>query len=191
VINSLDSGAGGVEYVTFGLGNAVYGIELSQVRELVGVQEVARLPAATPFIRGVVELRGKPIIVADLRVKLGMPAVPMTRRSIILMVRIVRAASPAMTGLLVDEVFGVASFVDPDVVPTPPIHSQLGGPLVQGITKLDERLIVLLALERLLSAEQQTELGNLTEQLTETRARAELHGSIATGSVSDAVWSNA
>lgn len=129
------------EYVTFGLGGEVYGIELSRVRELVGGQDVNHVSSAAPFIRGVVELRGKAFAVVDLRVELGMPAVPVTRRSVVMIVRVEGAPSHVMAGLLVDEVFGVSPYTDGEVAPARAFAAGRVS-LVAGIARLSSNRVV-------------------------------------------------
>jgi purine-binding chemotaxis protein CheW len=178
------------EYVTFGLGNDVYGIELSRVRELVGGRDVTPVPSAKPYIRGIVELRGRPIVVVDLRVEVGMPAVPMTQRSIIMITRVDSGLSHSTVGLLVDEVWGVSPFSDVDVALPPRLYSERSVPFVAGIAKLDERLVVLLEPTRLLSDEQRAELAQMTRQLTEASTRTELQSVVSTEVVGRATWSS-
>lgn len=153
------------EHLMFGLGNDRYGVELSRVRELIDGQNVVTVASTAPCIRGVVRLRREALAVVDLRVKLGMPAAPLTHRSMIVVVRVEHGLSHVMTGLLVDEVFGVTPFAAAAVAPPPHLYSELRPPFVSGITKLGERWVVRLDPARLLTAEEQAELGYLTYQL--------------------------
>lgn len=176
------------QYVTFALGTDVYGIELPRVRELVGALEVTRLPQTKPFIRGIVGIRGKVLAVIDLRVKLGMPAAPVTGKSITILVRLTAGTSSQLVGLLVDEVLEVVTIADASIEPPPNLYSELRVSFVSGIAKLGERLAVLLNIDSLLSTTQQAELGVLAEQLSASDSLSELRGVASAQAVSGAIW---
>src|SRR5262245_3178869 len=107
------------KYMTFKLMKEEYGIEILKVRELIGLLEITRVPRVKPYIKGLINLRGKVIPVIDLRVKFGMPAAEPTSQAVIIVVQLAGASGEVTLGLLVDEVLEVRSFREEDIEPPP------------------------------------------------------------------------
>jgi len=103
------------KYMTFKLMKEEYGIEILKVRELIGLLEITRVPRVKPYIKGLINLRGKVIPVIDLRVKFGMPAAEPTSQAVIIVVQLAGASGEVTLGLLVDEVLEVRSFREEDI----------------------------------------------------------------------------
>lgn len=95
------------KYLTFRLGNDLYALEVSRVREIMGVQEITALPQAPAYVKGVINLRGKAIPVVDLRLKFGLPEQPFTRRTCIVVAQ--RTAGQLLIGIIVDRVSKVST----------------------------------------------------------------------------------
>jgi purine-binding chemotaxis protein CheW len=85
--SGVRSGASPGKYLTFGLGDEVYGLEILKVQEIIGLMRVTRVPGLPEVIRGVLNLRGKVIPVIDLRRKFSMEAKSDTERTCIVVVR--------------------------------------------------------------------------------------------------------
>lgn len=138
------------KYMTFRLANEIYGLPILKVRELIGALDVTRVPGAPAFMRGVINLRGKVIPVADLKVKLGMPPIERGEQTVIM---VVQAAGGAI-GLLVDEVLEVMTFAEAQIEP-PSVMTGAGFDLalLSGIAKSEQRIVFLLELERIIAGE--------------------------------------
>jgi purine-binding chemotaxis protein CheW len=137
-------------YITFKLGNEEYGIELVKLRELIGLLEITRLPRARPHIRGLINLRGKVIPVVDLRVKFAMAPAEPTHQSVIMVVQLDAGNPGSTTGILVDEVLEVRAIPKEEVEPSPNLSEHVDMSFIQGVGKVDSRVVFLLDIDRIL-----------------------------------------
>jgi len=134
---------------TFFLAGEEYGVEVRQVQEIRRVTEITSVPRAPEFIRGVINLRGRILPVLDLRRRLALGEVAMDRAARIVVVRI----KERLLGLLVDGASQVLKVKVSQIEPPPDEVLQQGGDYIRGVAKLDDRLIILVDLERLLAYE--------------------------------------
>jgi purine-binding chemotaxis protein CheW len=154
---SNQDGAGTTgKYMTFRLASEEYGLEILKVRELIGLMEITRIPKAPAHLRGVINLRGKVIPVVDLRCKFAMPATDATGQTVIIVVQLAGQNGGLTTGVLVDEVLEVRAISAEDIEPPPVLHEQVTSSFISGVGKADKRVIFLLDIDRILSAEEQT-----------------------------------
>ncbi len=134
---------------TFFLAREEYGVDVKQVQEIRRVAEITSVPRAPEFVRGVINLRGRILPVLDLRRRLGLGEVVVDRASRIVVVRV----KERLLGLLVDGASQVLKIPVSRVEPAPEEVVQKGGDYIRGVAKLDDRLIILVDLERLLASE--------------------------------------
>jgi purine-binding chemotaxis protein CheW len=134
---------------TFYLAREEYGVDVRQVQEIRRVTEITSVPRAPAFIRGVINLRGRILPVLDLRRRLGLGEVATDRASRIVVVRV----KERLLGLLVDGASQVLKIPVSQVEPAPEEVVQKGGDYIRGVAKLEDRLIILVDLERLLAHE--------------------------------------
>lgn len=134
---------------TFFLAREEYGVEVRQVQEIRRVAEITSVPRAPEFMRGVINLRGRILPVLDLRRRLGLGEVETGRASRIVVVRL----RERLLGLLVDGASQVLKIPVSQVEPPPAEVVERGGGYIRGVAKLDDRLIILVDLERLLASE--------------------------------------
>lgn len=145
------------KYMTFQVAKEVYGIEILAVREIVGLPAITRVPRAPPFIRGVIDLRGRVIPVIDVPVKFGMPPLQPTDQAVIIVVQCLVAARPLTTGLLVDRVLEVVTIEDSQVEPPSAFGADAPDEqFMRGIGKTPHGIILLLDTARILSGERVT-----------------------------------
>jgi purine-binding chemotaxis protein CheW len=147
----------GGKYMTFKLGEEAYGTPILKVRELIALMEITRVPRTPPFIRGVINLRGKVIPVVDLRVKLGMAPTEATDQTVIIVVQVTCGPGELTMGVLVDEVMEVAD-VPPGVIEPPPSFggAALDTRFILGVGKVDKRVLFLLDIDLVLSGHEQS-----------------------------------
>ena len=107
------------KYMIFKLGDEEYGLEILKVRELIGLMPITNIPGTRPFIRGVINLRGKVIPVVDLRLKFGMPRIEATDQAVIIVVQYAFRERDLTMGILVDEVVEVLNIKASQIEPPP------------------------------------------------------------------------
>jgi purine-binding chemotaxis protein CheW len=131
------------QYLAFKLGNEEYGLPIQSVREIIGIQPITMVPLAPEMARGVINLRGKIVPVADLRVRFGMDPGREPEPCII----IVRSRG-ADIGVLVDAVFEVVRVQEGELSAPPPFNP--AAVFVRGIAKVAERVRFLLDIDLVL-----------------------------------------
>ncbi len=175
----------GGKYLTFFLGAEEYGVAILQVREIIGMQPVTRVPRTPAFIRGVINLRGTVIPVLDLRERFGLPgadaalaALPEAERAAAAALQctiVVQVAGahgrPAPVGVVVDRVSEVALVADADVEDAPSFGAGVRTEYLLGLAKARAadgaraaeggRVRLLLALDRVLAADEAAQLADL------------------------------
>lgn len=135
--------------VTFYLDREEYGVDVRQVQEIRRVGEITTVPRAPEFVRGVINLRGRILPVLDMKKKLGLGEVAENQAARIVVVRV----RERLLGLLVDGASQVPKIPVSRIVPPPEEVVERGGDYIRGVAKLDDRLIILVDLERLLAHE--------------------------------------
>lgn len=145
------------KYLTFGLAEEEYGLEILRVREIIGMMEVTPIPRTPDFVLGVINLRGKVIPVVDLRLKFGLPYKEPDDRTCVIVVEVMSQNEAIMMGIVVDMVNEVADVRAENVEPTPSFGVALDTSFILGMAKFGEKVITLLAIDKVLtSTEMQT-----------------------------------
>jgi purine-binding chemotaxis protein CheW len=143
--------AGELHLVTFALGREEYGIQVSQVREVIRVAEITRVPQAPAHVRGVTNLRGRILPVVEIRTRLGLEPAVIGARSRIVVVE----AQDRVLGILVDAVLQVTKLPLETVTPPPEEIVSSETDYISGVARWGTRLIILLDLEKALLPEAQ------------------------------------
>jgi purine-binding chemotaxis protein CheW len=135
------------QLVVFQLGAEFYGVDIARVHEIIRLQTVTRVPRAPTFVEGVINLRGKVIPVVDLRRRFGLPTADHTRASRIVVVDL----GDQVVGVVVDGVSEVLRVNGAAVEPPSPVVAGIDSEYIHGIAKLNDRLVILLELDRVLA----------------------------------------
>lgn len=147
------------KYMTFKLGREDYGLEILKVRELIGLMDITRVPGTNESVRGVINLRGKVIPVIDLRLKFGMGATERTDQTVIVVVQFESRGANLTMGILVDEVLEVLDIPEKQIEPPPALGANaIDTDFILGVGKADKRVIFLLDIDRVLSAQERTQV---------------------------------
>ena len=142
------------KYLTFGLGGESYGIDVLKVREIIRRTEITAVPQMPPYVRGVINLRGKIIPVLDLRLRFGFPAAASTEHSCIIVVQVtLPAGHNTQMGLVVDGVEEVTNIAAPDIEAAPDFGAQISTAYITGMAKLKDTVKTLLDIDRVLTGE--------------------------------------
>ena len=134
------------QYLTFSLGDELYGVDILRVQEIKGYTTVTRIPNTPMHIKGVLNLRGTIVPIIELRTKFGMPAIDYTMFTVIVVV----VVNEKVTGLVVDAVSDVLDISTNDVQPPPQFGAKVDIGFLHGIGKSGEKLVSLLDIDRLL-----------------------------------------
>ncbi len=134
------------KYLTFHLAGENYGIEICYVIEIIGIQSITEVPDMPDFIRGVINLRGKVIPVMDVRARFALPARDYDDRTCIIVINV----DSTEVGLVVDEVSEVADIPENNVEPAPRTSKNSESSYIQGMGKMNKRVIILLDVHKLL-----------------------------------------
>ncbi len=140
----------GHQYLTFMLGEEAYGIEILRVQEIKGYTGVTRIPNTPEYIKGILNLRGTIVPIVDLRMKFGLEEIEYTKLTVIIVVEVCGRTM----GIIVDEVSDVLSFPDKDIRPAPEFGRAVDVSFISGIGRIGEKLVTLLALDHVLSADE-------------------------------------
>lgn len=142
------------QYLSFTMAGGGYGVGILTVKEILQFSEVTRVPSTPRSIRGVINLRGSVVPVVDLAVKLGMPETVPTARTCILVVEASLGGTPAVVGLLVDSVSEVVDLAPEEVEPPPSFGTNVRMDHLLGMGKVGRRFVLLLDIDRIVSAEE-------------------------------------
>jgi len=139
------------QYLTFLLGEETYGLAILKVQEIIGLMPVTKVPRTPPFVRGVINLRGKVIPVVELRTKFEMEALEDTALTCIIVVQVTGASQKVTIGIIVDRVAEVLAIADGEIEPAPSFGAGVSTEFILGIGKAGQKVIVLLDVDRVLS----------------------------------------
>ncbi len=133
------------QLITFDLGDQSLGIDIMAIREIRAWSPATPLPNVPPHVRGVVNLRGVVLPVLDLRMRLGWGLTDPTTRHVIIVVKI----GQQLQGMIVDAVNDIVTVRPEDMQPLPDIGSTEATALLDGLATVDDRMILVLDLDRL------------------------------------------
>lgn len=138
------------QYVSFFLNNEEYGIPILCVNEIIRYETLTKIPQSPEFMDGVLNLRGIVIPVINMRNKFGLPQKEIDRSTRIIVVGI----NNRLRGIVVDEVSAVLQFNDNDIEPPPTLESHIKTDFISGMGKVNDGLIILLDIEKVLTSEE-------------------------------------
>lgn len=152
------------KYLTFDLGEEVYGIGILKVQEIIGLMNVTKVPRTPECVRGVINLRGKVIPVMDLRLKFGMESKEDTERTCIIVVQVAWENTEITMGILVDEVSEVVDIGSEQIEDTPSFGVAVNTDFILGMGKVDQKVIMLLDTDKVLSGAELKEVDQVSRE---------------------------
>lgn len=144
-----ESATGGRQFLTFNLGEELYGVDILRVQEIKGYTAVTKIPNTPSYIKGVLNLRGTIVPIVELRTKFGMPTIEYTLFTVIIVV----VVKEKVMGLVVDAVSDVLDIDKKDVQSPPNFGARINVSFMNGIGKSGDKLVALLDVDRMLSGE--------------------------------------
>lgn len=148
------------QYLTFVLAGEVFAMRILMVKEIIEYGTLTGVPMMPRCVRGVINLRGAVVPAIDLLARFGQPSSPVTKRSCIVIVELEADAERGrqVVGVVVDAVNAVLEMPRTEIEPPPLFGARIRADFIRGIGKVDGRFVILLDIERLLSAEEIGEL---------------------------------
>jgi purine-binding chemotaxis protein CheW len=137
------------EYLSFTLGKEEYGIEILKVQEIRGYEEPTQLANAPAFIKGVVNLRGNIVPIVDMRIKFNLESAEYNEFTVVIILNV----ADRVVGMVVDSVSDVIQLAGDEVRPAPDFTSTFDTEYITGLGTIDDRMLILVDIERLMSGQ--------------------------------------
>ena len=144
-----------LQLVTFSIGSEEFGVDILKVIEIIRTMEITKVPKAPAFVEGVINLRGLVIPIIDLRRRFGLAEKAGDSDTRIIVIEI----NGMSVGFVVDSVSEGLRIPANTVEPAPPVVAGVDSDYISGVGKLEDRLLILLDLDKLLSADDLDSLG--------------------------------
>ena len=151
---SAGAGVASGYYMTFRLGDELFAIDVFQIREVLDLTPITRVPSAPAYLRGVVNVRGKAIPVVDLRCKFGLPPVADTVHTRIVVLEIEIEGAPCVVGGQADSVHDVIELEPGQIEPPPNLASRWRAAIVRGMARRGDDFIMILDVGRVFGADE-------------------------------------
>jgi len=135
-----------IKLVIFRVNDEEYGVDVSLIKSIERMMQITRVPNVQEYIMGVMNLRGSVIPVVDLRVRFGFPATEIKEETRI----IVLSIDELEVGIIVDSCSDVTDIKRENIEPPPSVVGAIESTFIQGVTKIDRRLVILLDMEQTL-----------------------------------------
>jgi purine-binding chemotaxis protein CheW len=138
-----------IEYLSFQLGEELFAIEVSKVREVLEYTTITRVPGAPDFMKGVINVRGGVVPVMDLKNKLNMPESETGINTRIVVMELMINDEKIVVGSIADTVHEVMALYPGQIQAPPKLGSKLRIDFTKGILEQDDKLIIILDIERI------------------------------------------
>jgi len=155
--------------VTFKIGEEEFGVDLLTVQTIIRMTEPTRVPKSPDFVEGVINLRGSIIPVIDFRKKFNLPKKEVEKDTRIIVTEI----DQKVIGFIVDSVSEVLRIPTSSIEPPPPIIAGIDSEYISGVGKLEDRLLILVNLNKLLSDTEKKEVSQLEDRSTNIKDKKE------------------
>ena len=158
-INTENTG----QFLTFVLDEEIYALDIRQVREVLDLTTITKVPRMPEFMRGVINLRGGVVPVVDLRLKFGLNATEKTVDTCIIIIEITLDGETTLIGALADSVQEVMD-LDHDQIKAPPkIGTRLRTEFIRGMGKKNDRFIIILDIDKVFTAQELSQVSDNIE----------------------------
>ena len=138
------------KYLIFRLDGEDYGFPVLRVQEIIQLMVMTRVPRMPDFIRGVINLRGKVVPVIDLHARFGLPPVPVTSHTSIVVLQVQRETGLLLSGVIVDEAMEVTEISAEDIQPPPEFGARISTAFIAGVGRVNGQGMLLLNVDKIL-----------------------------------------
>lgn len=149
-----------IELIVFNLGEEEFGADIDQVREIITVEKITSIPDSPNFIKGVTNVRGEIAVVIDLATRFSLPRKSEVENKHI----VITEQEKNLFGLMVDEVTEVQRIPEKVIKATPKLVSRIDRIYISGVLTLENRLIILLDLAKVLLEQELAGLAGLAKR---------------------------
>jgi len=146
------------QYLTFFAAGERYAIDILDVKEIIEVGRITRVPMTPEYIRGVINLRGSVVPVVELSSRLGKDGSELNKRSAIVLVEAASRGERQMIGMLVDEVDEILQIAASHLQPPPDFGTDIRTDFIRAMGRVEDVFMILLDINRVLSAEELSRL---------------------------------
>ena len=160
------------QYITFKLGDELFAINVAQVREVLEISQITKVPTSPEYMRGVVNVRGKAIPVVDLRLKFGLPKNVDTVHTRIVVMEVEIEGETTVIGGIADSVHEVIELEPGQINPPPRLAMRWRTELIKGMGRRGEEFTIILDINAVFSLDDLSAVGSATERSPEVLAGA-------------------
>lgn len=152
--NSEITGEDANQYLTFVSSGEVYGVSILVIKEILEYHDPTVVPMMPDFIKGVINLRGSVVPVIDLSLRLGKTTGEVTKRTCVVIIEIQHEDERMEIGVIVDAVNEVLDIMPENIELAPNFGAKIRTDFISGMGKVDEKFVILLNIELVLSVEE-------------------------------------
>lgn len=152
-----------VQYLTLGLAGETYGISIRNVREILDMRPISRLPHAPPFLLGMIDVRGSGYPVVDLRIKLDLPSVAPTEATRIIILDVPMDGRVVGVGFVADCVFEVTDLDEGRLEAPPSIGGRWKSDYLAGLGRKGDKFVLIFDLVKLMTSTPEIEAASGSE----------------------------
>jgi len=142
------------QFVSLGIGQEVFAVPVETVLEIVDNRPVFRVPEMPAHVLGLIDLRGRSVPVLDLRVKLGLPPIPATETTRILVLEVPLPGRQVVLGLLADRVIEVLGLRGDEIEPPPDVGVGWRSDYIAGVARRESSFVIIFNLSKLFSVDE-------------------------------------
>lgn len=152
------------QYLTFRLEEEIFAVDIAKVREVLDFSEITKVPQTPDYMRGVINLRGAVVPVVDLRLKFGMPMTEKTVNTCVIIAEVSTGNETVVLGAMADSVQEVLDLEPDQIEPVPRIGTKLDTTFISGMGKHNDRFIIILEIDRILSNDEVASLNDIDQE---------------------------
>lgn len=152
------------KYLTFVLATEEYAVDILRVQEIKGWNKVTTIPNTPEYICGVINLRGTIVPIIDLRLRFNLEHLEYGQMTVVVVVKVLsQNGKERIMGIVVDAVSDVYDVAEADIKPPPDFGSVITTEFVKGLATVDEKMVIVLDIDRLLNSNELAIVENLSQ----------------------------
>ena len=139
------------KYLTFNLMEEFYGVSVDWILQIIAIPDITKIPKTPPFVKGVINLRGKIIPCVDLRIKFKLPEADYNERTSIVIIKVKEDGTEIFIGIIVDKVLEVLDINAAEIEKTPAFGVDIETNYICGMAKVKQKVFTLLNISKILT----------------------------------------